>query len=150
MNIEELSARDQIRELVATYTHLGDGGRLDALVTLFEPDAWLETRSPAGETTRHEGHEAIAGFFGGIVTNRAGGPDTTFVRHHIANVTITLTDVDTASGASYWTVYADRGFESSGRYRDTYRRGADDVWRFSSRTIRRDEPRPSSATGRTP
>lgn len=150
MNIDELSAREQIRELVASYTHLGDGGRLDELVALFEADAWLDTKSLPGQIIRHEGHEAIAAFFGGIVSTRAGGPATTFVRHHIANVTITLTDADTASGASYWTVYGDRGFESSGRYRDTYRRGADDVWRFSSRTIRRDEPRQSNATGRNP
>lgn len=149
MNTDELSAREHIRELIASYTHLGDGGRLDALVSLFEPDAWLETRSSGAAPVRHQGRDAIGAFFGGIVSTRADGPATTFVRHHIANVTITLTGADTASGASYWSVYGDRGFESSGRYRDTYHRGADDVWRFSSRTIRRDEPRPPSTVGGT-
>jgi hypothetical protein len=141
MNVDELTAREQIRELIASYTHLGDGGRLDELVALFEPDGWIDAHR-----VRYEGAEAIGGFFGGIVSSRADGPATTFVRHHIANVTITLTGDDTATGASYWTVYGDRGFESSGRYRDAYRRGTDGVWRFSSRTIRRDEPKAGGAS----
>lgn len=136
MTVDELTAREQIRELVASYTHFGDGGRLDDLVALFEPDAWLDANRE-----RFEGPERIASFFGGIVSGREEKSGVTYVRHHIANVTITLTGDDTASGASYWTVYADNGFESSGRYRDTYRRGDDGTWRFTSRTIRRDQPR---------
>jgi hypothetical protein len=148
MTPDELSAREELRELVASYTHLGDGGRLDELVALFEPDAWLDA-----DRVRYEGPEGIGSFFGGIVSGRQATASRTYVRHHIANVTLTLEGPDTASGASYWTVYSDDGFESSGRYRDTYHRGADGRWRFSSRTIRRDRPRvsvgSSSAEGAT-
>jgi len=140
-SVDELSAREEIRELIASYTHLGDGGRLDDLVDLFEADAWLESRSPGAEPLRYEGHAGIGRFFGGIVDGRSGDGGPTFIRHHIANVTISLTGPDTATGAAYWTVFADRGFESSGRYRDTYHRGDDGRWRFSSRTVRRDGAR---------
>lgn len=134
--LAQLVSRDQIRELVASYTHLGDGGRLDAMVQLFADDAVLE-----GADARYAGHVEIRGFFDGIVGSRTEATRRTFVRHHIANVTITLHSADTASGASYWTVYSDDGFESSGRYRDEYTRGADGRWRFQVRKIGRDRSR---------
>lgn len=134
--VTELVDRERIRELVAAYSHLGDGGRLAEMTELFEADATLEAFG-----TRYDGRQAIEGFFGGIVDERSEAPARTFVRHHISNVTITLDGPDTASGASYWVVYSDDGFESSGRYRDTYRRDAAGTWRFRSRKIRRDEPR---------
>lgn len=138
--IAELVARDRIRELVAAYTHLGDGGRLDEMAELFEADATLDAFG-----TTYQGRPAIKGFFGGIVEDRADAPARTFVRHHISNVTISLDGENTATGASYWVVYSDNGFESSGRYRDAYRCGDDGVWRFRTRKIRRDEPRPSTS-----
>ena len=134
---DELAAREQIRELVAAYTHLGDGGRLDEMTTLFEPAATLDAFG-----TTYRGHDEVKSFFSGIVTDRADAPTRTFVRHHISNVTVTLDDADSAHGASYWVVYSDNGFESSGRYRDQYRRADDGTWRFHSRKIGRDEPRP--------
>lgn len=135
--LSELAAREEIRELVASYTHLGDSGRLDELVELFEPDATLD----AFDRT-YVGAEQILGFFSGIVSDRADAPRRTFVRHHISNVTIDVdADAGVASGASYWVVYSDDGFESSGRYRDRYRRSPDGRWRFEVRKIRRDRTR---------
>lgn len=136
MNQAQLEARELIRELIATYAHLGDRGRIDELVELFHEDATIES----GGTT-YAGRQSIGRFFGGIVSDRSAAPSMTYVRHHVASVTITLEDDSSAFGASYWTVYSDNGFESSGRYRDTYRRAHDGRWRFQSRTIRRDEPR---------
>lgn len=133
---DQLAAREQIRELVAAYTHLGDGGRLDELVRLFEPDATIEAHG-----REYQGTEQIRSFFSGIVDDREHAQRRTFVRHNIANVTIDLTDNDHAHGASYWVVYSDDGFESSGRYRDDYRRRPDGTWRFTRRKIRRDESR---------
>lgn len=140
MDIDELVAREQIRELVADYTHFGDGGRIDELVDLFMADATLD-----GFRVTYSGEERIRSFFVGIVTDREDDrteqPARTYVRHHISNVTIEMDGPDQASGASYWVVYADDGFESSGRYRDTYHRDSDGKWRFATRTIRRDRQR---------
>lgn len=137
MDTSELAAREQIRELIAGYTHLGDGGRIDEMVQLFEPDAVLDAHG-----VTHEGHTAIAGFFQNIVDGTAPGPARTFIRHYISNVTIDVHAPAEARGASYWTVISDVGLESSGRYRDTYRRQDDGSWRFATRKIRRDEPKP--------
>jgi 3-phenylpropionate/cinnamic acid dioxygenase small subunit len=133
MDIEELAAREEIRELVTSYTHLGDGGRIDEMLQLFREDAELD----AFRTT-YIGREGMAGFFGGIANGTSGGPQRSFLRHYISNVTIEVHDENTASGASYYTVIADRGLESSGRYWDTYQRGPEG-WRFATRKIRVDE-----------
>jgi len=136
MEISELMAREHIRELVASYTHFGDRGRIAEMTALFGPDAELD-----GFGQLFVGHEAIAGFFGGIADGTTPGPARTFIRHHISNVTIEMTSATEASGASYWLVIADDGLESSGRYRDTYRCDPDGTWKFATRMIRRDEPR---------
>ena len=134
MEAWELTAREEIRELVARYTHLGDGGRIDEMTQLFEPDARLDAH---GED--YVGRERISGFFGGIADGTSPGPKRTFIRHYISNLTIDVASQTEAAGASYWTVISDNGFESSGRYRDSYHRDPDGPWRFATRKIRRDQ-----------
>ncbi len=63
MSPAETAAREEIRELVARYTHLGDGGRVDELSLLFEPDAVFEIDT---EPDPLVGRAAIAGFLGGL------------------------------------------------------------------------------------
>ena len=74
----------------------------------------------------------------GLFVAGADLPRRRFVRHHISNVTITVTSPTEAEGASYWMVIGEGGPESSGRYRDTYRRGPEDGWRFATRIVRAD------------
>jgi ketosteroid isomerase-like protein len=133
VDADELIARAQIAELVAAYNHLGDRGRVDEMIELFCEDADLDA---FGETLR--GREQVEGYFSGIVTGSADVPRRRFVRHHISNVTVTVTLPTEAEGASYWMVIGEGGPESSGRYRDTYRRDPDGRWRFATRLIRAD------------
>ena len=132
MELAELTARAEIAELVAAYNHLGDRGRIDEMAELFCDDADLDAFG-----TTYRGREQIHGFYRGIVSGD-DGPARRFIRHHISNVTISLSGPDEASGASYWLVIGETGVEQSGRYRDTYRRGADGRWRFATRMIRSD------------
>lgn len=133
MDADELIARAEIAEVVAAYNHLGDRGRIDELIALFCEDADLDT---FGESFR--GRDQIGGYFRSIVTGGTDRPRRRFVRHHISNVTITVTGPTEAEGASYWMVIGDGGPESSGRYRDTYRRDRDGRWRFATRMVRAD------------
>lgn len=135
-DLSHLAARDAIRQLVAEYTHLGDGGQIDEMVRLFEDDAVLDTAD-----RKYVGRDEMHGFFSGIADGTAPGPRRSFVRHFIANHSIEMTGPTTANGASYWLVISDMGLETSGRYRDTYRRGADGRWRFTSRKLRHDKSR---------
>ena len=137
MELSEIAAREAIKELVATYNHLGDGGRIDEMTALFLPDATLDAFGDV-----RVGHEAIAGFFGGVASgDQAPVPAATprtFLRHHLATISVTLHGSDEASGRSYWSNISDGGLDSSGRYWDTYRRLDDGTWRFATRKIRRD------------
>jgi len=133
VDADELIARAQIAELVAAYNHLGDRGRIDELIELFCEDAELDA---FGESFR--GRQQVGGYFRGIVAGNTDLPRRRFVRHHISNVTITVIGPAEAEGASYWMVIGEGGPESSGRYRDTYRREPDDQWRFATRFIRAD------------
>jgi hypothetical protein len=138
MELWEIEAREQIRELIAAYTHLGDGGRISEMTDLFTESAVLD----AGGSLR-EGHEAISAFYGGIADGSSPGPTRSFIRHYISNISIELTSASTASGKSYWVVISDEGLESSGRYWDSYVRDGTESgnpvpWRFATRKIRHD------------
>jgi len=144
MEAWETAAREEIRELVARYTHLGDGGRVDELSLLFEPEAVFEIdREPEPMV----GRRAIADFLGGLANEHTGELQMTYVRHHVANLMIEFESPTLATGAAYWLVLADRGLWSWGRYRDQYHRGDDGVWRFSRRRVRGDGRIDSPVTG---
>ncbi|MDG2261680.1 MAG: nuclear transport factor 2 family protein [Actinomycetota bacterium] len=140
MELWEIEAREQIRELIAAYTHLGDGGRISEMTDLFTEDAVLD----AGGSL-HEGHGAISAFYGAIADGSSPGPKRSFIRHYISNVSIELTSSTTATGKSYWSVISDEGLESSGRYWDTYVNVGTSAsegtspWRFATRKIRHDK-----------
>jgi len=143
VDLWELDAREGIRDLVARYTHLGDGGRVDEVAELFEPDGVLE----ASGQPPYVGREAIAGFLGGLADGHVAVPGITYVRHHVANVCIDVDPPDPvsgqaewASGQAYWQVVNNAGLWRWGRYRDRYHRSADGRWRFAHRTVRRDPP----------
>ncbi|HWF22669.1 MAG TPA: nuclear transport factor 2 family protein [Acidimicrobiales bacterium] len=131
----ETAAREEIRELVARYTHLGDGGKIDQLVALFEPDAIFEADT-APEPL--QGRAAIAGLLGGLADDHGGEVGQTYMRHNVSNLTIEFESPWVATGAAYWFVISDNGLWRWGRYRDTYRREGDGPWLFARRRVRAD------------
>jgi hypothetical protein len=62
----------------------------------------------------------------------------TYIRHHVTNLSISFEGPTEASGAAYWFVVNDHGPSRWGRYRDAYRQGPDQEWRFARRQIRAD------------
>jgi uncharacterized protein (TIGR02246 family) len=135
----ELIAREQIRDLVASYAHLADGGRFDALLELFAEDGVLQ----GGDAPAARGRAAIRAFLTGT------GPDLTnvsrvkLIRHHVSSVRIEVDGPDTARGASYFFVLTERGPDHWGRYRDEYVR-RDGRWLFGHRRARLDGFAPGS------
>jgi hypothetical protein len=131
----ETAAREEIRELVARYTHFGDGGKIDELVALFEPDAIFETDT---EPEPLLGRAAIAGLLGGLATDHGGEQGQTYMRHNVSNLTIEFESRSVAAGSAYWFVISDNGLWRWGRYRDSYRRVGDGPWLFARRKVRAD------------
>jgi uncharacterized protein (TIGR02246 family) len=140
METWELSAREQIRELVATYAHCADSGRFEDLVALFADDGVLET--PDGQ--QHRGQDAIRDFLGATKTRLAGATQASLIRHNVANLHITIASPNEAIGAAYFLVVTERGVDHWGRYRDRYT-CHDGQWRFAHRRVRMEGRSPNSA-----
>ena len=135
----QVAARDAIRELVASYTHCGDGGRFDEFCALFAADGVLEL--DGGRVVA--GRDAIRAFVAGTGDSVVGSGKRAFIRHHVSSVQITLDDPDHAHGASYFFVVTQRGPDHWGRYRDRYVRDGE-RWLFAHRRVRLDGAAPGS------
>lgn len=130
-----MSAREAIRELVASYAHCADTGRFEDLAALFAPDGVLEVRGANGATL--PGRDAIRAFLTGVGADLAGDTSVPIIRHHVSNLTITVDSPQAATGACYFLAVTEHGVDHWGRYRDTYV-CIDDRWRFAHRTARTD------------
>jgi len=139
----ELIAREEIRELVAAYAHLADGGRFDELVALFADDAVLK----AGDADEVRGRAALRAFFTGTGSNLREKTQAALIRHHVSNLRIEVDGPDAARGTSYFFVVTERGPDHWGRYRDEYVR-RDGRWLFRYRRARLDGFAPDSWTAR--
>jgi ketosteroid isomerase-like protein len=129
----QLSAREHVRELVAAYAHLVDGGRFDELVELFAEDAVLE----AGALPPAHGRAAIRAVFAATGSRLAAGGGRPLIRHHVSSLRIDVHDADTASAAAYFLALTERGPDHWGRYRDRLVR-IDGRWLFQHRRVHTD------------
>jgi SnoaL-like domain len=128
----ELSAREQIRVLVAQYNGFGDRGQIAELSALFAPDGTLETHGAPSNV----GPAAIEARLSAIVSdNTAGG---TYWRHFVATHNVDVTSRTEATGTAYFQVLDPNGLNHWGRYRDRYRRESSGRWRFAHRLVRID------------
>jgi ketosteroid isomerase-like protein len=141
METWELSAREAIRELVAAYAHLADGGRLDELIELFAEDGVLQ----GGDAPEARGRAAIRRFFEGTGSDLRQVTTVALIRHHVSNLRIEISSPDEARGTSYFFVITDRGPDHWGRYRDLYVR-FEGRWLFQHRRARLDGFAPGSWT----
>lgn len=130
MRLEELAARESIRDLVARYNMSGDSGRIDELVDLFTADGELAVEG--GATCR--GHAELEAFFGGVALGGEALPPLRALRHHVTTQQIDILSEGHATGRIYFTVFTDRGLDHWGVYRDDYRL-TDAGWRFARRRV---------------
>ena len=128
METWELSAREEIRELVARYAHHADGGRFDELVALFGDDGVLQIddREPL------RGRRAILDFLAATRSSARESPAARSIRHHVSSVRIDVSARDAATGSSYFLVVTQRGPDHWGRYRDRYA-VSEGRWVFAAR-----------------
>ena len=131
MEVWELAAREELRDLVAAYAHAADSGRFDEVAGLFAPDGVLETP----DHVEHRGRDAIRAFLGDTAASLAGGGAPKRLFHHVASHTITVRDRTTASGAAYFLVVTAAGPDHWGRYGDRYIT-RDGLWLFAERRVR--------------
>jgi uncharacterized protein (TIGR02246 family) len=148
MNLDELLARESIRDLVARYNAAGDSGRFEDVLELFWPDASMVIGRGDDAVTK-TGHDEIRTIFTGTADRwksdgtsggapAASGPraaaPASYVRHRVATLVIDVESSTSATAYSYFAVIMPHGLDHWGRYFDRFE-ARDGVWRFSSRKV---------------
>ena len=150
MTLEDLLAREAIRDTLAKYTMSGDRLKVDDYAACFTEDGVMEAghRDPAS-CFRYEGRSAILAWQRRWRDRTAVGEavhQATFARHHLSTVKIDLTGPDTAQVRSYWVAWTDIGPDHAGYYLDSFRK-VGDAWLIAHRRVREDWRSPHSLFG---
>jgi hypothetical protein len=146
MTVEELLAREAIRDTMAQYNTSGDRLKVDDYVACFTDDAVMESEYvPEDRAFRYEGREAIRAWQMRWL-NRAPGDvvhKASFIRHHLSTSKIDLTGPDRAKARTYWVAWTDIGPDHAGYYLDDFRKEGD-RWLIARRRVRMDWESPAS------
>lgn len=137
MQVWELSARENVRDLIARYNAYGDGGKMAELMELFAEDAVMDMDGDV-----YEGREAIAGGFRSAgrdfvaYAKQSGAPrDLPVIKHYTATSVITVEAADTARCQSYFLVLMHQGLDHWGTYTDVFRE-IDGRWYIQDRRVK--------------
>jgi hypothetical protein len=139
MNLDELVAREAIRDLLVRYNHAGDRGLLDELVACFAEDGAMEIE---GEP-RLEGRASIHAHLSGVARRLAASTRRATLRHHVSSVRIAVHDAAHAEAWSYFSAFTEIGLDHWGRYADRLVRSGSE-WLFAVRRVRVDGATPGS------
>jgi hypothetical protein len=147
MNVEELLAREAIRDTMAKYNTSGDRLKVDDYAACFTEDGVIEsTRAPGDYIFRYASREEIRAWQNRWQTREPGQDvvhGASFVRHHLSTCKIDMTGPDTAKARTYWVAWSDIGPDHSGYYLDDFRKVGDE-WLIAKRRVRRDWAAPDS------
>jgi len=135
MDVEELVAREAIRDLVARYNANADTGRFETVLELFAPDAVLELPDES-----FEGRPAIGEMFRSVRTRVVDSTPAgvrPHLRHFTATLQIDVDDADHARSRCYFAVLMPHGLDHWGRYVDEFVR-IDGRWHFARRCVTTD------------
>lgn len=130
--IARLSAEREITRLIATYCHLLDSGKFDAVARLLQH----ATFDVSGSTV--EGQAAIAQYLDAGIQRHDDGTPRTW--HVVSNILIDVDlEQDSATSTSYFTVHQElSGLPlqaiCTGHYRDSFARH-EGGWRFVRRAV---------------
>lgn len=114
MDMDELAAREAIRDAIARYAHSADTGRFEDLAALFADDGVLEIEGRGAFRGRAE----IVDFLRQV--KRAPAASAPYIRHFVSSTRIELTSATEASAKSYFLAITERGPDHWGVYRDRF------------------------------
>jgi hypothetical protein len=141
MTLDDLLAREAIRDTIAKYNVSGDRLKAEDYASCFTDDAVIESEHVSPEQTfRYAGRAAIFAWQDNWRAQARSGKavhKATFVRHHLSTSKIDLTGPDTAKVRTYWVAWTDIGADHAGYYLDNFRKVGDD-WLIAHRRIRLD------------
>ncbi len=141
MTLEELLAREAIRDTLTKYNTSGDRLKVDDFVSCFTDDAVMESEFVREDQTFHyDGKAEIRAWQERWLKGEMDAHSVhqaSFVRHHLSTCKIDLTGPDTARVRTYWVAWTDVGPDHAGYYLDTFRKVGED-WLIAHRRVRLD------------
>jgi hypothetical protein len=150
VTLDELLAREAIRDTLAKYNTSGDRLKVDDYAACFTEDGIMEAEhQDSAMAFRYEGREAIRAWQQRWLEQTLRGEgvhQATFARHHLSTSKIDLTGPDTAQARTYWVAWTDIGPDHAGYYLDTFRKVGDE-WLIAHRRVRQDWRSPGSLFG---
>jgi hypothetical protein len=138
LTLDDLLAREAIRDTMAKYNHSGDSLRAEDFAACFTEDGVLESASQGGF---HYASRAEILAWQSSWRDRPASAETPrgakFVRHNLTTSRIELTGPESAKGRTYWVVMTDIGPDHCGVYTDQFRKVGGE-WLISHRRVRTD------------
>ena len=130
MELWEVIAREEIRDLVTRYNSNSDTGRFPQLLELFDDTSVMTIDDGAP----YSGTSEIINIF----TNAKGRLDSVdvpkYIRHYVATHQIDIESETAARGRCYFAVLTHIGLDHWGRYIDTYKK-VNGKWLFDTRKV---------------
>ena len=147
MTLEELLAREAIRDTMAKYNTSGDRLKVDDYAACFTEDGVIESTRAQGDYIFRYASRAEILAWQNRWRSREPGQDVvhgaSFVRHHLSTCKIDITGPVTATARTYWVAWTDIGPDHAGYYLDDFRKVGDE-WLIAKRRVRRDWQSPDS------
>lgn len=141
MTLDELLAREAIRDVMARYNTDGDRLKVEDYAGCFTEDGIIEAEHEKSELSfRYEGREAIRAWQARWLERSAAGDKVhaaTFVRHHLSTCKIDMIGPDKARARTYWVAWTDIGPDHAGYYLDEFRLEGGE-WLIAHRRVRED------------
>jgi len=129
VNIDELLAREEIRQRMSEYAFHNDNLDAENFAAVFAEDGIFE-----GPITSIRGRKEIEHWKKTNKVLQVNGARPEYVRHHIGTQHIVVTG-ETAKATTYWIVLTDVGLDHSGYYEDDFVR-ENGSWRIAHRRVR--------------
>jgi hypothetical protein len=149
MTLDDLLAREAIRDTMAKYNISGDRLKVDDYVACFTEDGIMESEFvPEDKAFRYSGKAEILAWQQRWLNREPGDAvhKASFIRHHLSTSKIDITGPDTAKARTYWVAWTDIGPDHAGYYLDDFRKVGDE-WLIAHRRVRLDWESPDSLYG---
>ncbi len=130
MELWEVIAREEIRDLVTRYNSNSDTGRFSQLLELFDDTSVMTIDGGAP----YRGKSEIINIFNNAKGRLESADVPKYVRHFVATHQIDVESENAARGRCYFAVLTHIGLDHWGRYIDTYKR-VNDKWLFDTRNV---------------
>ena len=133
MELWQLEAYAEIRDLISAYNSFGDRGRFDELLELFAKTAVMDI----DDGRIYEGPDQIKTIFTDTSDSLSKGDLPSYIQHHTSSTHIDFEGTNKANAKSYFSVFLSHGIDHWGRYEDKFE-NIDGKWMFVYRRVKTD------------